>query len=74
MKMLTLAEVNQHYEEIIHSNSPQNVKDVRLTCLITNLEIVFDVPMVPHKKYTEQQKEAHLLHKKLRMLKGFSDN
>jgi hypothetical protein len=54
--MKKLIEFNRQYEDIIHSNRSKNQKDKELANLMSEMEQIFNIPVIKNHEWEEKIK------------------
>lgn len=62
---MTLAEYNQRYETLVHSNLSSQEKDIKLAALMTELESAFHIPMQRTPEWEEKNRKVIALYRKI---------
>lgn len=68
---MTLTQYNKRYEEIIHSELSHHAKGVKLGELMTELEQVFNIPMLRDEQWEKENKAVIALYRKISLSRKF---
>lgn len=60
-----LKEINQEYENIIHSNLSNDEKSQKLARLMTQMEGQFSIPMLKNQEWENQNRKVIALYRKI---------
>jgi hypothetical protein len=63
--MTTLSELNDRYEEILHSDLTDDQKDVKFASLMTLMEGLYKIPMVRNAEWEQKNKAVIALYRKI---------
>ncbi|MBH0175754.1 hypothetical protein IHV09_19455 [Fictibacillus sp. 23RED33] len=61
---MTLVQYNQRYEEIMHTDWPRDKKDKKLAELMTEMEQVYQIPMLRNEDWEKENKRVIALYRK----------
>ena len=70
---MKLKELNQRYEEIIHSNRPDNIKTNQLSMLMNYIEGEFQIPMRKNHEWEGNTRKGIALYRKISMSRVFEE-
>lgn len=62
---MTISEYNQRYETVIHSNLSDREKTMKLSNLMTELELAFNIPMQRKPEWEEKNRPVIALYRKI---------
>ncbi|WP_040209694.1 hypothetical protein [Neobacillus jeddahensis] len=65
--MRTLGEINQVYEEILHSSVNEPYKSTRLAALMTEMELTFNIPSLRNPSWEGKNRPVIALYRKISM-------
>ncbi|KZE66870.1 hypothetical protein AWM68_20070 [Fictibacillus phosphorivorans] len=68
---MTLVQYNQRYEEIIHADWPRDKKDKKLAELVTEMEQVYQIPMLRNEEWERENKRVIALYRKVSLSRSF---
>ena len=68
---MDLKEINNRYEEIIHSDRPEDIKTNQLSMLMTYMEGEFSIPMLRNPKWESNNRKVIALYRKISMSRVF---
>ncbi|MDQ0209056.1 hypothetical protein [Alkalicoccobacillus murimartini] len=68
---MDLKELNNRYEEIIHSNRPEEIKTNQLSMLMTYMEGAFSIPMQRNEEWERKNKKIIALYRKISRSRQF---
>ena len=68
---MDLKELNNKYEEIIHSDRPEEIKTNQLSMLMTYMEGAFSIPMQRNEEWESNNKKIIALYRKLARSRSF---
>ncbi|MBM0067934.1 hypothetical protein [Alkalicoccobacillus gibsonii] len=70
---MDIKELNQRYEEIIHSNRPENIKTNQLSMLMTYMEGEYQIPMLKNPEWESNNRKVIALYRKISMSRVFEE-
>jgi hypothetical protein len=70
---MSLKDINQEYENIIHSNLSDDRKTRMLSELMTQMEGEFSIPMLKSAEWESQNRKVIALYRKISRSRVFSD-
>ncbi|TSB48559.1 hypothetical protein [Alkalicoccobacillus porphyridii] len=62
---MNVEEMNLRYEEIIHSNRPEEIKQNQLEILLVYMEGVYSIPRRKNEEWERNNREVAQLYKKI---------
>lgn len=62
---MRLSEFNERYEEILHSNAKQAIKNKQLANLMTDMEYEFNIPALRDAEWEKENKPIIELYRKI---------
>lgn len=62
---MDLKEINERYEKIILSNTPQDEKDKQLAGLMSEIETDFNIPMLRRPEWERENRSVIALYRKI---------
>nr|WP_012477122.1 hypothetical protein [Heyndrickxia coagulans]ABJ99985.1 hypothetical protein [Heyndrickxia coagulans] len=62
---MDLKEINERYEKIILSNTPQDEKDKQLAGLMSEMETDFNIPMLRRPEWERENRSVIALYRKI---------
>ena len=65
--IMTLAQFNKRYGEIIHADLPNGEKNRRLAALMTEMEREFKIPVLRNEAWEKENKAVIALYRKISM-------
>lgn len=68
---MTLVQYNQRYEEIIHADWSQDKKDKKLAELMTEMEQVYNIPMLRNEEWERENKRVIALYRRMSLSRSF---
>lgn len=68
---MDLKEINNRYEEIIHSDSPVEIKTNQLSMLMTYMEGEFSIPMLRNPEWESNNRKIIALYRKISRSRSF---
>ena len=68
---MDLKEINNRYEEIIHSDRPEDIKTNQLSMLMTYMEGEFSIPMLRNPEWESNNRKVIALYRKISMSRVF---
>jgi hypothetical protein len=69
--MKTLSEINHQYQEISHSNMKEPIRSRKLTCLMTEMEAEYNIPLLRTEEWKIINKAVFILYRKISMSRQF---
>lgn len=62
---MTLSEINQLYEEILHADLPSDKKDQKYAQLMTYMENYYKIPVLRSEQYEHNHKAIMAMYRKI---------
>jgi len=68
---MDLKKINSRYEEIIHSDRPEEIKTNQLSMLMTYMEGHFSIPMLRNEEWESKNRKVIALYRKISRSRSF---